>query len=218
MRRALIALSLATAPLALLAACTPATEQAGEGGYDMAASRANVPDVEMMPDTSYLTEEERRVVNLLIEASGYMDQIYLRQRGAELPAMRTEIEASGDAEMLAMFDRNFGPWDAVDDNRPFYGETEWPEGAGFYPADLTREEFDAYLEAQPRPARGADEPLHGGQARRKRDEWLYRRALFARNTPNSSSPPPNCCAKRRRSPPTPASSASSPCAPTASFR
>ncbi len=149
MRRAFIALSLATAPVALLAACSPASEQAESGGYDMAASRASIADVEMAPDTSYLTDEERQVVNLLIEASGYMDEIYLRQRGGDLPTMREEIEASGDAEMLDMFDRNFGPWDAVDDNHPFYGENAWPEGAGFYPADLTREEFDAFLEANP---------------------------------------------------------------------
>ncbi|WP_338244011.1 dipeptidyl-peptidase 3 family protein [Aurantiacibacter hainanensis] len=150
MRRALIALSLATAPLALLAACTPATEQTGEvGGYDMAASRASLADVTMSPDTSYLTAEERQVVNLLIEASGYMDEIYLRQRGGNLPALREEIAASGDAEVLDMFDRNFGPWDAVDELHPFYGTEPMPEGAGFYPADLTREEFDAYLEANP---------------------------------------------------------------------
>lgn len=149
MRRALIALSLATAPVALLAACSPAAEQAEAGGYDMAASRASIADVDMAPDTSYLTDEERQVVNLLIEASAYMDEIYLRQRGQGLPEMRAEIEASGDADMLDMFDRNFGPWDSVDDNHPFYGDTAWPEGAGFYPEDLTREEFDAYLEANP---------------------------------------------------------------------
>ena len=149
MRRALIALSLATAPVALLAACTASTEQASADGYDMAASRATIADVEMSPDTSYLTDEERQVVNLLIEASGYMDEIYLRQRGENLPEMRAEIEASGDADKLDMFDRHFGPWDSVADNHPFHGDAEWSEGAGFYPTDLTREEFDAYLEANP---------------------------------------------------------------------
>ncbi len=150
MRRTLIALSLAAAPIALLAACTPATEQSGEvGGYDMLASRATIADVDMAPDTSYLTDEERQVVNLLIEASGYMNEIYLRQRGEGLVELREEIEAAGDADTLDMFDRNFGPWDSVDDNHPFYGDREWPEGAGFYPDDLTREEFDAYLEANP---------------------------------------------------------------------
>ena len=149
MRRALIALALATAPVALLSACSATTQQAEPTGYDMAASRASIADVRMAPDTAYLTHEERQVVNLLIEASGYMDEIYLRQRGGNLPALREEIEASGNPAMLEMFDLHYGPWDTVADNRPFYGETEWPEGAGFYPADLTREEFDAYLEANP---------------------------------------------------------------------
>ena len=157
MRRALIAFSLATAPVALISACTPATEQA-EGEYDMLASRASIADVEMAPDTSYLTDEERQVVNLLIEASGYMDEIYLRQRGADLPELRAEIEASGDADTLDMFDRQFGPWDSIADNHPFYDETEWPEGAGFFPADLTREEFDAYLEAHPDEAEALMSP------------------------------------------------------------
>ncbi|MGB3797383.1 MAG: hypothetical protein WA957_13920 [Alteraurantiacibacter sp.] len=150
MRRTLIALSLAAAPISLLGACAPQMQQAGDiGGYDMLASRATIADVEMAPDTSYLSAEERQVVNLLIEASGYMDEIYLHQRGEGLVELRQQIAAAGDADTLDMFDRNFGPWDTVDDNHPFYGSRDWPEGAGFYPDDLTREEFDAYLDANP---------------------------------------------------------------------
>ena len=152
MRRALVALSLATAPVALLAACSPGAEQTAESGYDMATSRASIADVEMAPDTSYLTEEERQVVNLLIEASGYMDEIYLRQRGVQLPQLRETISRSRRADrdlLVAMFDRNFGPWDEVAELRPFWGTQPMPEGAGFYPADLTRAEFDAYLAANP---------------------------------------------------------------------
>ncbi len=154
MRRTLIALSLATAPVAMLAACAPTTQSMGQGvgeigGYDMAASRASIADVDMSPDTSYLSAEERQVVNLLIEASSYMDEIYLRQRGGNLPALREEIARLGNPAMLEMFDLHFGPWDTIAENQPFYGAREWPEGAGFYPADLTRAEFDAYLEANP---------------------------------------------------------------------
>lgn len=115
----------------------------------MASSAAQIVDVPMEVDTSYLTNEERQVVNKLIEASRLMSEIYLRQRGPQLPAMRAEIAASGDDATLAMFDRNFGPWDEGADLHPFYGEALMPEGAGFYPADLTREELNAYLEAHP---------------------------------------------------------------------
>ena len=158
MRRALLPLLLASA------ACTPAATQtqvvstdvpppaATAEGYDLGAQYAKLAVIEMDPDTSFLTQEERDVVNLLIEASGYMDEIYLRQRGADLPQMREAISRNRGADrdlLLAMFDRNFGPWDEVAELHPFWGAEPMPEGAGFYPVDLTREEFDAYLAANP---------------------------------------------------------------------
>ena len=139
-----------TLPMALLAvACTSGEEIVTSDGYDMNASRDTIATVDMAPDTSYLTEEEVLVVNKLIQASKLMSEIYLRQRGADLPELRKEVAGTGDADLLDMFDRNFGPWDEGAELHPFYGEAEMPLGAGFYPADLTREEFDAYLEANP---------------------------------------------------------------------
>jgi Peptidase family M49 len=132
----------------VIAACTPAADAPADG-YDMAASRDTFATVQMQPDTSYLTDEERQVVGKLIEASRLMSEIYLRQRSPQNPAIRAEIAATGDAALLDMFDRNFGPWDEGADLRPFYGDTPMPEGAGFWPADLTREELDTYLAAHP---------------------------------------------------------------------
>ncbi len=143
-------LAKALVPFALVAtaACTPAAEAPADG-YDMAASRDTFATVEMTPDTSYLTAEEKQVVNKLIGASRLMSEIYLRQRNPQNPAIRAEIEGTGDADLLEMFDRNFGPWDEGADLHPFHGETTMPEGAGFWPADLTREELDTYLAAHP---------------------------------------------------------------------
>ena len=152
-------LSRILAPIALIGAvaCSPSADEAG-GGYDMAASRDSLATIAMEPDTSFLTDEERAVVNKLFEVAELMDEIYLRQRGSDLPAMRAEIAEGGDAELLDMFDRNFGPWDEGAELHPFYGDTPMPEGAGFYPADLTREEFDAYLEANPDQAEALKDP------------------------------------------------------------
>jgi hypothetical protein len=39
---------------------------------------------------------------------------------------------------------NYGPWDRLDGNKPFVeGVGEKPKGANFYPADMTKEEFEA---------------------------------------------------------------------------
>lgn len=114
--------------------------------------RGQFARIEMDPDTSFLSDEERQVINLLNEAGNLMSAIYLRQISPQNPERREEI-ASSDLDdrdlLLNLFDLHFGPWDTLDHNEPFYGSTERPEGAGFYPADMTKEEFEAWIEAHP---------------------------------------------------------------------
>jgi hypothetical protein len=43
----------------------------------------------------------------------------------------------------------FGPFDRLDHDKPFYGNEEKPLGANFYPEDITKEEFDNWLKANP---------------------------------------------------------------------
>ncbi|PSJ43221.1 dipeptidyl-peptidase 3 family protein [Allosphingosinicella deserti] len=121
-------------------------------GYGLAAQRAKIARIAMPADTAFLTSEERTVTNLLIRAAELMNPIYLRQRSVENPTIRAEIERSRDpraAQLLDMFDLHFGPWDTLAENRPFYGDEPQPAGAGFYPRDLSKETFDAYLAANP---------------------------------------------------------------------
>lgn len=157
MRRAILPLLLASTACAPVAtetevASAPAPIAAQDSEYDLAAQYAKLAVIDMAPDTSYLSQEERDVVNLLIQASGYMDEIYLRQRYAANPQVRQAIERSRHGQrdlLLTMFDRYYGAWDDLDEFHPFWGTDPLPEGAGFYPTDLTREEFDAYLAAHP---------------------------------------------------------------------
>lgn len=148
MRRLILAALLATAACGQPAAETP-KENAGAESYDMAASRAKIARIQMTPNTAFLNEEERQVVNLLIQAAELMNPIYLRQRSAANPEVRAAIEASDNAALLDMFDLHFGPWDTLSENHAFHGDQAMPAGAGFYPADLTKEQFEAYLAANP---------------------------------------------------------------------
>ncbi|OFW99718.1 MAG: hypothetical protein A3E78_06955 [Alphaproteobacteria bacterium RIFCSPHIGHO2_12_FULL_63_12] len=116
------------------------------------AMRAQIAIVDMAPDTSFLTVEEVRVVNLLNEAASLMSKIYFQQVSEQNPAVRAEIEAGDNPDkeiLLNLFDLHFGPWDTLDHDKPFYGTTEKRAGAAFYPDDMTKEEFDAHLKAHP---------------------------------------------------------------------
>ncbi|HEY0130456.1 MAG TPA: hypothetical protein VGB57_03555, partial [Allosphingosinicella sp.] len=87
--------------------------------------------------------------------------IYLRQRSIDNPTIRAEIARSEHprkAALLDMYDLHFGPWDTLAENHPFYGGEKMPAGAGFYPKDLTKADFEAYLVANP----GQKEALTSG--------------------------------------------------------
>jgi hypothetical protein len=146
-KRLLAALALGAA----LAATTPAPAQA-PAPYDLHAQRAKMARIVMHPNTAFLNPEEKDVVNLLIRAAALMNPIYLRQIATDNPATRAAIARSRRADralLLDWFDLQFGPWDTLADNRPFWGNAPLPPGGGLYPKDLTKEAFDTYLAEHP---------------------------------------------------------------------
>lgn len=117
------------------------------------AELAKFATVRMNPDTSFLNTEERQVVNLLIKAADLMSDIYQRQYYAANPAIRQQILDSARpdrAKLLALYDINNGPWNQLNGYKPYFGSITAPEGAGFYPVDLSKQELDAYIAKYPR--------------------------------------------------------------------
>lgn len=138
----------------LLAAAMPASTTAAprETIQALKVTRSQMVPITMRLDTSHLSAEEKSVVNLLIQASDKMSDIYLVQNGANNPETRREIAASKGADralLLDMFDLMAGPWDKLNDNATFWGAQAYPKGGGLYPTDLTKAQLDAYIAAHP---------------------------------------------------------------------
>ena len=121
-----------------------------------------VPDIEerlarfsptpLEPDLSALSPKERQVLDKLVEAAKLMNEIFLRQAWAGNAAMRQEIADWKTGELGAarqFFDLNAGPFDRQDARKPFIGGFQHPPGAGYYPEDLTKEEFEKWIAAHP---------------------------------------------------------------------
>ncbi|HEX5135177.1 MAG TPA: peptidase [Thermoanaerobaculia bacterium] len=106
-------------------------------------------------DHALLDAKETQVVAKLIEASRYLNNIFLSQVWEGNPALRGQIAAAagkGDSTArwaLALFDVHKGPWDRLKQNEPFVGKDPKPPGAGFYPTDMTKEEFEKWVAAHP---------------------------------------------------------------------
>lgn len=96
-------------------------------------------------DLSGLTDGQREMIKLLIDASQIMDDLFWRQAYGD--DYETWLESIADAETRRFAELNYGPWDRLDDNKPFMeGVGAKPPGANFYPADMSKEEFEtAYL-------------------------------------------------------------------------
>ena len=103
--------------------------------------------VRLDADLSHLSAKERLMLPLLVEAGEAMDAIFWKQAYGS----REELLASVDDPALRRFcEINYGPWDRLDGNAAFLsGVGEKPKGANFYPADMTRSEFEEHLAAHP---------------------------------------------------------------------
>jgi len=108
--------------------------------------------VELNADLSGLKSSDFQVLTRLLEAAKIMDELFLLQVSKENLEIRTELQQSDDPEdapYLELFNIMFGPWNRLVENHPFINTKEKPGGVGFYPEDMTKEEFLKVIEGNP---------------------------------------------------------------------
>ncbi|MBR5146547.1 MAG: Zn-dependent hydrolase [Bacteroidales bacterium] len=99
--------------------------------------------VQLTSDISHLSDNEKQMLDYLYEIGNIMDDIFWTQQfGGDKEAFLNSIQ-DPDARLFAEI--NYGPWNHFDNLASFLPEYgEMPAGAGFYPADMTKEEFEAW--------------------------------------------------------------------------
>ena len=109
--------------------------------------------VEITVDMSSLSPRQIELVKTLVQASQYADQIFWKQTSFDANSTRQMLLSKNDAaskEALEYVMINYGPYDREDRKR-FVGEgpAEHPDGAAFYPADMTKVEFEKFVKENP---------------------------------------------------------------------
>ena len=130
---------------------------AGCGGPDSGLEfaevdyRAKLEDyvtVKLTADLSGLSDSQREMLPLLVQAAQVMDGLFWQQAYGDREALLGGIE---DPDARRFAEINYGPWDRLDNNRPFLpGVGPKPPGANYYPSDMTAEELDAAATDDPR--------------------------------------------------------------------
>ena len=147
-----ITTTLITGSALFLAACgqapepeTDFTTQAPPEAVEQAPapSRFDIyASVQLKPDLSELSDHQREMISLLIDAAKITEDIFWQQVWGDRDSLLAGIE---DPKARRFAEINYGPWDRLANDQPFleqYGPR--PAGARFYPEDMSKEEFEAW--------------------------------------------------------------------------
>ncbi|MFY9622596.1 MAG: hypothetical protein WAQ99_22455 [Pyrinomonadaceae bacterium] len=100
--------------------------------------------------TARLTPKDRLALRKIIAAAKLFDPLFLRQVWSGNEALKRKLEADRtpmSRMLLHYFLINDGPWSRLDEKQPFIDDIPSKlAGANHYPEDMTKEEFNAWLE------------------------------------------------------------------------
>ncbi len=96
--------------------------------------------VKLTTDVSKLSEKEKKMIPLLIKAVKIMDDLFWYETYGDKNALLQTIKDKNTRDFIEI---NYGPWDRLDDNKPFLANIKKKSlGANYYPKDMTKEEFE----------------------------------------------------------------------------
>jgi hypothetical protein len=124
----------AAKPAAAATVATPAAESAVQKHL------ADYAKVKLTADLSGLDADQKKMLGLLIDAADTTNAIYWQQSWGDKAALMAKIS---DPDVRAFAELNYGPWNRLDNDKPFVaGVGARPPGARFYPADMSKAEFE----------------------------------------------------------------------------
>ena len=108
---------------------------------DDASLLSQYATVKLGTDTTVLTPDERKMLPLLIDAAREMNAPFWMETYGDKDSLMRHVTGA-DARQLVEI--NYGPWNRLANNAPFVPEIgAKPAGANYYPAGMTKEEFDS---------------------------------------------------------------------------
>jgi hypothetical protein len=110
---------------------------------------AKFAPVQLKADLSGLSQNDKKCLAKLLEAAALIDELFLRQVNPQNPQLSEALKKTNEQPYLDFFKVMFGPWNRLDHDQPFLNDRPKPPGAGFYPIDMPKEEFNAAIKNDP---------------------------------------------------------------------
>ncbi len=150
------------------AAASAASEPAKASSPDLATLRkmaARLAPTELKVDVSGLSAGDRQALAKLIRAGRVVNDIFLSQIWSGNPGLAEKLRRDTTPlgrERLHYFWMNKSPWSEIDGHTAFLPGVPARKlpGANFYPEDMTREEFEAWVKTLPKAQRDQAEGFY----------------------------------------------------------
>lgn len=98
---------------------------------------------DLKTDISKLSDNDKKLIPIFIQIADIMDQLFWKQTYGDV----ADFKKIKDASVKDYIMINYGPWDRLDDNRPFVdGVGPKPDACHYYPQDITPEEYASYAD------------------------------------------------------------------------
>jgi len=142
---------------------------------DLKQRLARFRQVRMAFNSSALTVREQKMISKLVDACRYLDDIYWRQIDPDALQLYQSLAGSinpNDIDLRRYLWINGSRFDLLNGDEPFVGAYPMPQGRGFYPQGLTRDQIEQYVKQHPDQKaeiyssttilRSQGDPLNGG--------------------------------------------------------
>ncbi|MEI8204100.1 MAG: Zn-dependent hydrolase [Bacteroidota bacterium] len=100
--------------------------------------------VKLTTDLTKLSVKEKEMLPILIEVADIMDEIFWMQTLGDKTKFLSNIKEENTRKFALI---NYGPWERLNENKSFVdGFKKKPDGANYYPKDMTKEEFAKFAD------------------------------------------------------------------------
>ena len=130
----------------------PTSTSAEKVAADLDARLARFKPIKMPFHDKGLSPKEIQLVHKLVDAANCVEQIYWRQSDPEGLNLYLSLQASTkpeDVKLRHFLKINGSRYDLVDEMKPFVGTVPALPGRALYPAGLTREDIEKYVQQHP---------------------------------------------------------------------
>jgi len=111
---------------------------------DMQKKLSKYATFKLTSNLNVLTENERKMLPILIKAASIMNKLFWFEAYGDKNQLLDSISNEDTKKFVEI---NYGPWDRLDGNKPFIdGVGNKTAGANFYPTDMTKLEFEAFID------------------------------------------------------------------------